>query len=188
MFGWFRKKDTPADAYEYGRRVAATMHEELTAYTREHLYPAADKVPDAVFGNSESPDAPPLVIARIDLKVFIENLEEKLRPAVVPQLRNAISGWIDVMTEAGMSEEVERLIEHHYSEFKASLVMIAFQRLLDMTDDLKPADDRWRADHPEKAAQIPFYTLGDELADLIQPYLKHEPYVHARAAGAPRSI
>ena len=38
-----------------------------------------------MFGDFESTDVPPFVLARIDLKNFLERLDGHLRPSVLPQ-------------------------------------------------------------------------------------------------------
>jgi hypothetical protein len=146
MFGWFRKneKQVPVEnivsAYELGRRTAESANADIEAYMRR-FYPGIRDIGDAVFGDFESTDIPPFVLARIDLKNFLERLDGDLRPSVLPQLRSAMVGWVNVAKEAGVGAEIERLIEHHYDQLKSSLVLAAFQRLLDMTDILKEADD-----------------------------------------------
>jgi hypothetical protein len=80
--------------------------------------------------------------------------------------------WINVAAQGGVSAEIERLIEYHYNEYKTVVALTAFQKLLDMTDTLKEADDRWRAVHPDKAAHFGLDALGPELGDAIEPYLK----------------
>jgi hypothetical protein len=161
-----------AEAYELGRRMADSTNADVEAYMQEHFYSDIQGLVDRVYGDFKSPDLPPLVLARIDLKNFVERGADKLRPHVLAQLRSAMAGWHDVAKQAGMEAQFERLIEHHYEQFKSRSVLAAFNRLLDMTDTLKKADDQWRADNPEKAAQIPFDALGSELGDLLAPYIK----------------
>ena len=188
MFGWFRKneKQVPVEnivsAYELGRRTAESANADIEAYM-QRFYPGIRDIGDAVFGDFESYDVPPFVLARIDLKNFLERLDGDLRPSVLPQLCSAMPGWVNVAKEAGVGAEIERLIEHHYDQLKSSLVLAAFQRLLDMTDILKEADDQWRANNPEKAAQIPFDTLGPELGDVLAPYLKDSRSLASSSVG-----
>jgi hypothetical protein len=173
MLGWFRKNEKHAEAYELGRRTADSTNADIDAYMQARFYPHIQGMVDRVYGDFESSDLSPLVLARIDLKNFVERgVDELVRPTVLRQLRSAVAGWHDVAKQAGIEAEFERLIEHHYAQFKSRLVLAAFQRLLDMTDTLKKADDQWRAANPEKAAQIPSDALGPELGDLLAPYLK----------------
>jgi hypothetical protein len=176
LFGWFRKNEKQVpdediiDAYELGRRTAQSANADIEAYMQARFYPGITKIADAVLGNLESPDLPPLVLARIDLKSFLEHLDGDLRPRIMPQLRSAMAGWISI--DGGVGSEIERLIEHHYDQLKSSLALAAFQRLLDMADTVKEADDQWRAANPEKAANIPLNLFGPELGDLLAPYVK----------------
>ena len=178
MIGWFRKsvKQVPvediASACELGRRTAESANADIKAYMQTRFYPTIPGTVDAVFGGFESPDVPPFVLARTDLKMFLERLDDELRPRVLPQLLRATAGWDSTMQQAGLGAEFECLIEQHYNRLKSALVLAAFQRFLDMADILKAADDNWRTANPEKAAQIPFDALGPELGDVVTPYLE----------------
>jgi hypothetical protein len=178
MFGWFRKNEKQvlveniASAYELGRRAAESVNSDIKAYVHAHFYPSVPAIVDAVFGGFESPDVPPFVLARTDLKTFLERLDGDLRPSVLPQLLRATEGWGSTMKQAGLGAEFDCLIERHYSQLKSVLALAAFQRFLDMADTLRAADDKWRAVNPEKAAQIPFDALGPELGDVLTPYLE----------------
>jgi hypothetical protein len=178
MFGWFRKKEkqVPAEklvaAHELGRRAAASANADIEAYMRSRFYPAVPSLVDSVFGDFNTPDVPPLVAARVDLKNFLDRIDGDLRPTLLIDLRNAMAGWLGAFNQAGMGSEFELLIEHHYESFKSSAVLAAFQKLLDLTDTLKVADDEWRAAYPKKADEIPFDTFGPELGDALAPYVK----------------
>ncbi|MGA8696785.1 MAG: hypothetical protein WB689_23695 [Xanthobacteraceae bacterium] len=178
MFGWLRnnEKQLPveniASAYEFARRTAESASADIKAYVQAHFYPSIPGILDAVFADFENPDVPPFVLGRTDLKIFLERLDDDLRPRVLPQLLRATAGWDSTMKQAGLGAEFECLIEQHYNRLKSALVLAAFQRFLDMTDILKAADDKWRAANPEKAAQIPFDALGPELGDVLIPYLE----------------
>jgi hypothetical protein len=147
----------------------------MEAYMRSRFYPTIPGLVDVVFGDFNHPDVPPLVLARGELKNFLDRIdsgEYDLRPRILANLRVAMAGWLDVLNEAGVGPVFEQLMEHHYESFKSSAVLAAFQKFLDLTDTLKAADDEWRAAYPEKAAKIPFDYLGPELGDLLTPYLK----------------
>jgi hypothetical protein len=164
MFDWFRKKQVPAEnlvaAYELGRRAADSADADIEAYMQARFYPAVPGLVDVVYGDFESPDIPPLVAARIDLKNFLERTVGNLRPKLLPELRKAMAGWLDAFNQAGMGAEIEDLIEHHYEKFKSRVALAAFQKFLDLADTLKAADDKWRAANPEKAAEIPVDAIG----------------------------
>ena len=173
MMGWFRKNEKLEKAYELGRRTFESTNADIEAYMQARFYPHIRDMVERVYGDFNSPDLSPLVLARIDLKNFVERGVDKLvRPTVLSQLRSAMAGWLDLAKQAGTEAQFDRLIEHHYEQFKSSLVRAAFQRLLDMTDTLKKADDQWRAANPEKAARIPADAFGSELVVLLAPYLK----------------
>jgi hypothetical protein len=178
MFGWFRKneKQVPveniASAYKLSRRTAESANADIKAHLQARFYPSIPGIVDAVFGDFESSDAPPLVLARTDLKIFLERLDGDLRPRVLPELLRATAGSGSTMKQAGLGAEFECLIEQHYNQLKSALILAAFQRFLDLADILKAADDKWRTANPEKAAQIPFDALDPELGDVLTPYLE----------------
>lgn len=174
MFGWFRRKEKRVsdgdigNAYELGRRAADSANADIEAFMNARFYPGISTIADAVFGDLNDSEVPPLVLARIDVKNFLERLDSDLRPRMIPPLHDAMAGWIN----AGLGSETGLLIEHHYKQFKTRLALTVFQRFLDMAEELKRADDRWRAINPEKASQIPYDTLGAEVGDLMAPYLR----------------
>lgn len=176
MFGWFRKSEKRvsdeklAEAYELGRRAAASANADMAAFM-SRFDSAVETVADAAFRNLKDPRLPPLVLARIDLKNFIDHIDEDLGPRVLPQLRSATVKWANAMAQIGATPEFERLLQHHCDTLKTKLALAAFQRLLDMTESLKEADNQWRAANPERAAEIGVDALGDELAAALRPYL-----------------
>ena len=178
MFDWFRKGKTQvsdeklSDAYEMGRRAAVSASADLKTYMQARFYPHIPVIIEKVFGEFDTPDMPPLVAARVDLKSFVENIDDLLRPRVVPQIFQEMSRWLDAFKTMGLATELERLIEHEYESLKSSVVLAALQKLLDLTDMLKEADEKWRATNTEKAADIPVDMFGAELAETLAPYLK----------------
>ena len=115
MFGRFRKNEKrfPVEnvgAHELGRRTAESANADIEAYM-QRFYPGIRDIGDAVFGDFESTDIPPFVLARIDLKNFLERVDDHLRPNVLPQLRSAMAGWVNVAKQAGAGAEMERLID-----------------------------------------------------------------------------
>jgi hypothetical protein len=171
MFNWFRKKERKEDlkaAFDQGQRIGESMSAEIEAYMQEHFYPSIPPLADAVFGSFEDPNMPPFVLARMDLKIYLDGLDNQLRSWVLPQLRTHMAGWLSVGTEFGT--EIEILIDHHFNQFKSALASAAYQHLLDMTDFLREADDGWRTANPEKAAQIPPDAFCSELAEALQAF------------------
>jgi hypothetical protein len=177
---WLQKKnekqvpiENAVGPYELGRHSAVSAIADIEAYMQARWYPAIQGLVDVVYGKFESPDLPPLVLARADLKNFLERLDGELRPKILPELRSVTAGWVEIAKQASAGAEFERLIEHHYIQWKSNVVLAAFQRFLDIADLLKEADDKWRAANPKMAAEIPFDCLGPELGDLVAPYLKN---------------
>src|SRR5271169_5287165 len=123
MFGWFRKneKQKLAEAYELGGRIAESANADVEAYMQERFYPQVQMIAEGIYGDFERPDLPPPVVARIDLKYFLEHLDEDVRPRVLPRLLRAMAKWDKAMKEIGAGAEFEQLIEHHYNGLKCAL-------------------------------------------------------------------
>ena len=102
----------------------------------------------------DGPEAPPITLARIEFKIFRENVDE-LRSKMVPEISATLSGWRDLSDEMGMRVHFQRLIDHRIETFTTNLTTAGLQMFLGMADRLEEADDRWRAANPEKAAQFP---------------------------------
>ena len=117
MFGWFRKRDKkgPVDqseAYRLGRRAAETMIADLDRFMGRHFDPVRDeglKVLRNCFERSFNPQqAPPIIIARIEFKIFSENMEE-LRQKVPVHINEAMHDWRDWSDEMGLRAEFNQL-------------------------------------------------------------------------------
>jgi hypothetical protein len=163
MFGWFRKRDKKApveqtEAYRLGRRAAETMIADLDRFMGRHFDPVRDeclKVLRNCFERSfNPPQAPPIIIARIEFKIFSENIDE-LRQKVPVHINEAMHDWRDWSDEMGLRAEFNQLVNDRVETFISNLTSDSLQMFLDLADDLKAADDRWRAAHPEKSAQFP---------------------------------
>jgi hypothetical protein len=166
MFGWLRKrKQTPrpedTEAYKLGQRAADSMTADLDAFMRTRFDPSFDAflgvLRDCFERTFDRPEAPPITLASIEYKSFLENVEE-LRTKMPPEISAALSGWRDLSDDMGiMRAGFQRLIDSRVESFMTNLTTAGLQMFTDMADRLKEADDRWRAANPEKADQFPRY-------------------------------
>src|SRR5262249_3153991 len=96
----------------------AMMHQAETMVLESFMtrfHSGVPKLAADAFGDFKSSDpVPPLVCARIDLKKFLDHIDEHLNP-ILSQLREATAEWENAMKRGVISAEFERLIEHHYN-------------------------------------------------------------------------
>jgi len=88
-------------------------------------------------------DAPPIIAARIEYKIFVENVKE-LRGKMMGEIPAMLSGWLDVADQIQLRDTFMQLIQAKVDAFCRELTEIGLQRFLDMAHALKLADDQWR--------------------------------------------
>jgi hypothetical protein len=161
MFGWLRKREKKipveqTEAYKLGRRAGDSMAADLDRFMRARFEPAFNGylgvLRDRFETTFDSPDAPPIILARIEYKIFLENVDE-LRDKMSPEISAAMSGWLNI--DEGVRADFQRLIEHTIETYRSDLKMAGLNLFLETVDRLKEADDRYRAANPEKSAQYP---------------------------------
>jgi hypothetical protein len=174
MFAWFRKREKKApveqtEAYKLGRGAAETMIADLDRFMCLRFGPVRDeylKVLRNCFERSfNRPEAPPIIIARIEFKIFSENVDE-LRQKLPVDINAAMRDWRDWSDEMGIRTVFDKLVNNRVEMFMSNLTTDGLQMFLDLADGLKAADDRWRAAHPKKSAQFP-QDQGPEIAAFI---------------------
>jgi hypothetical protein len=99
-------------------------------------------------------DAPPVIAARIEYKVFLENVDE-LRGKMMDEIAVTLSDWLDIADQMQSRDTFTKLIQFKIEKFCRDLSDTGLQRLIDMAHALKLADDHWRVAHPELSAKFP---------------------------------
>ena len=99
-------------------------------------------------------DAVAIIVARIEYKVFLENIDE-LRGKMMGEITATLSGWLDLADQMQMRDKFTELTQANVDKFCRKLSETGLQRLLDMAHALKLADDQWRAANPELSAKFP---------------------------------
>jgi hypothetical protein len=165
MFNWFRReKPVPieqTDAYRFGQRTGDSMAADLDAFVTRRFDPVSKNYLDVLRGCLETvfddDKAPPLVLARIEYKIFLENVEE-MRPKMLAEINSAMSEWIDVAEQTGIRPVLQQLIDHRIGNFTEQLTVEGLDLLLAYVERLKLADEQWRARNPQRAAEFPSET------------------------------
>jgi hypothetical protein len=166
MFGWLRRRkgDIPVeqtDAFQVrAQRAVEGMTADLEAFMDARFDPSFNRylgvLRDRFEAAFDCPDAPPIIIARIEYKIFLENIDD-LRSKMLSEI-SAMSEWRDILDEVGMGVHFKKLVDHRVHNFMMNLKTAGLQIFLDSADRLREADDRWRAANPGKAAEFPVDT------------------------------
>ena len=163
MFGWLRnrEKKVPAEqteAFKLGRKAAASAAADLDRFMRRRFEPVHSGylkvLRDRIERSFNPPEAPPIIMARIEYKCFLESVDE-LRQKMPPEILAALREWANVADQIGNREQFNELINNRVENYMSKLKTDGVQMLLDLVVSLKAADDRWRAANPEKSAQFP---------------------------------
>jgi hypothetical protein len=157
MFGLFQRKKK-AKWIEKGRRAAQGAADALENFMDIRFKPVSQAFLDHLQKEYNkclnSTEAPPLIAARIEYKVFLENVEA-LPDKMVPEITAALSDWMDIIDKIQSRHLFLELVRRRVQKFCDELTGAGLQRLIDMAHALKAADDEWRAANPELAAEFP---------------------------------
>jgi hypothetical protein len=144
-------------AYEMGSLSVESFAADLDKLIKR-FSPVAEGYLEIVQGRYNdclSPtDAPPIIAASIEYKIFLKNVAE-LRSKMMGEITSVLTAWLDVAHQLEMRDEFIQLIRVKVDNFCRDLSETGWQRLLDMAHALKRADDQWRAAHPELSAKFP---------------------------------
>jgi len=162
MFGWGKKKTPkPEDtrAYQLGSDMGGQMAHAINGVLEarfgqlEANYIAVLR--DRIHLTFNDERAPPLTLARIEYKIFIENLDE-MTAMLATEIPTLVGDWMDAAETMGVRLEVDQLITQRIDEFATDLRLLGLKILADdYGKALAAADDTWRAKNPSLAAQFP---------------------------------
>jgi len=161
MLGWFKPKQPDPKltrAYQLGREMADNFANDLERLMQIRFGPVAENYLGVLQGQLNKclnpTDAPPIIVARIEYKVFTENLDE-LCDKMTAEIQATLSDHLAIADTAGVRENFDELLRVNVSNYCRKLLEDGLQRLLDMANALKLADDKWRVVHPELSAKFP---------------------------------
>jgi uncharacterized membrane protein YhaH (DUF805 family) len=145
-------------AYEMGRQSVESFAADLEKLMNVRFKPVSDGYLGVIQGQYNKcltpTDAPPIIAARIEYKVFLDNVDE-LRGKMMDQITATLSGWLDLADQMQTRDKFTELIQANVDMFCRELSESGLQRLLDMAHALKLADDQWRVAHPELTPKFP---------------------------------
>lgn len=161
MFGWFQrpKPQDPklARAYQLGREISENFANDLEKLMEVRFSPVAERYLGVVQKQFNmclnSTDAPPIIVARIEYKVFLENVNE-LRDKMTGEIQSTLSEYLEIADQLDSRDKFIELIQVKIQNYCRKLSEDGLQRFLDMANALKLADDEWRATHPELSAKF----------------------------------
>jgi len=146
------------EAYELGQKAAQSFGKDVDAFAEprfEEVRTNYMKVFRERLDQAEIDDeAPPLILARIEHNVFMDNVQ-KLKPQLVEEILTACGDWMKVWAQMGNEAEMKQLVEKKVDDCAVTMLDVSLRELLDRVDRLKPLDDAYRAANPEKSAQYP---------------------------------
>ena len=153
------QKSEDANAYQLGANMGRQMAEAVNAVTEARFKSIEDGylsvLRDRFRLALNQADAPPITVARIDYKVFIENVDE-LKFKMPTELRETLADWVKAVDEIGVRDDFDRMLSKRIDEFCAKLRLVGLDV---MTNEygaaLVSADDAWRAKNAELSAQYP---------------------------------
>jgi hypothetical protein len=160
MFDWLRKKPLTAGevkAYQSGQDFGAQMAQAFIAYQKKRFGPVHDNylnvLRERLQNAVRSEDAPPLLIAKIEGDLFVENLD-KLKMQMFDETIAAMADWLNIAQQLDLRPQIEKTIADSVFEFCENLGADAEQVVMDYNVVLRDADAAWRRRYPDKVAQF----------------------------------
>lgn len=99
----------------------------------------------------ERVDHSPLLLARADYSVFLENVTETV-PQMKAEIMDHMREWQDGFEKMGMVPEIERVVDVRLGDFQLDMTTSGLTVVTDRAEELKAADDAWRVAYPDQAA------------------------------------
>ena len=160
MFDWLGKKPLTADdvkAYQGGQDLGAEMGQAFNDYQRKRFGPVHNSylnvLRERLQSALRSEEAPPLIIAKIESDLFVENLNE-LKMKMFDETMVAMSDWLDVAQKVGVRPDDEKTLADSIFDFCENLGMAAVKVVEEYQAVLRDADAGWRKRYPDRAAQF----------------------------------
>lgn len=143
-------------AEQMGRDAAASMVRDLDSFFAIRFGHIKEAYLDILRQNMVDDigrvDHSPLLLARADYSIFLENVAEAI-PRMKEEILAHMSEWQATFAKMGMETDIERVADARLSDFQLDMTTSGLTILTDSVDELKAADDAWRLAHPEQAAK-----------------------------------
>jgi hypothetical protein len=160
MFGWFKKKPPveQTEPYQMGRQFSSEMIGVFEQLMKERFGPVYDNYLNVLRGNFQTAmqrtDAPPLTVARIDYKIFLDEVKS-LQDKMLEEIGQVMHKWVEVSDQMGVRAETEKMFQQNVENYGSELSMAGLKLFTDYAVPIKDADLAWRNANPEKAREFP---------------------------------
>lgn len=145
-------------AYDKGREFSNELFGVFDDYMQQRFEPVKGRYLDILRGNVrdalQATDSPPLTVARVEYRVFLNNVKE-LEEKMLEELKQYMHKWLDVAHQIGVGEDTERAFGIRVSNYISDLSMAGLKLLTDYAVSLKDADTEWRLANPARAKDFP---------------------------------
>lgn len=145
-------------ALEYGHKVASSVDAEMEQLIAIRFGHIKTDYLNILNGNQEDAkkrmDHSPIIVARVDFDLFNENVantREKMRVEILQQMAE----WQKLFNQMGANDDIERLADSKLHAFVSYMQLAGIDKFMEHADELRMADDTWRAANPEQARQEP---------------------------------
>jgi len=108
---------------------------------------------DRLHNALRSDDAPPLLVAKVEVELFAGQIE-KLKSRMFDETVRAMAHWFNVAEKVGARLEIEALLKQSIEQFCQAIGSEALKIAESYADSLKDADAAWRQKYPEKVARL----------------------------------
>ena len=145
-------------AYNKGREFSNNLFEVFDNYMRDRFEPVKVKYLDILKGQVRealhATDVPPLTVARVEYRVFLNNVKE-MEESMLSEIKQYMHEWLDVAHQGGVGDDTERAFGVRVSNFTADLSMAGLKIFTDYAVPLKDADTDWRRANPHRSKEFP---------------------------------
>ncbi len=161
MFGWRRTRQQAAeetDAFKMGQKAADSMIDDVDRLMKPRLDVLFDGyvgvLRERILNSFSQSKAPPLVIARIELKIFIENID-KLKSSIWNEFQPKLAEWREFSKVTQTEDLFEQLVNSRIQDLQTKLLDAGIKLLGDYAIPLGDADKQFRKANPEISSQYP---------------------------------
>lgn len=145
-------------AYQKGQEFSNSLFEVFDTFMRERYEPVKARYLNILRGcvreALHATDAPPLTVARVEYRVFLNRVKE-MEGDMLAEIKQYMHEWLDVAHQVGVGEDTERAFGVSVSNFTVDLSMAGLKVLTDYAVPLKDADVDWRRANPQRAKEFP---------------------------------
>jgi hypothetical protein len=136
-----------------GKKAAQLLYDDMERYfeVNKHIPNGYIGVLNGQFDKCLDPkDAPPLMAAAIELKVFCENVDKRCA-SMLASLEESLAEYQKIFDLPFLRDAFQKRID----KFSKELSERGLDALVDRTAELEVADANWRRLHPELSAKFP---------------------------------